>query len=445
MNIVRKTSLGQIRLRTLIYIRWIAVVGQLLAVLIVHFGLGFKLPLLPVLVVVAASAGLNLFLVFTQPLRQVLPDRVAAVFLAYDVVQLSALLYLCGGLHNPFAVLVLAPVTVSATVLSRDNTIGLGVIAIVCISVLALWHEPLPWREGTLQFDQLFLGAIWLAIAIATLFIAAYVNSVANQARKMDQALAATQMALDKEQQLAELGTLAAAAAHELGSPLATIAVVAKEMSKDVPKDSPLYEDVELLVEQSSRCRDILAEMGRQHDASAGEAYTHLGIGALVKEAARPHRIPSVEMVFDAAAVPGAEATSEPELRPTPEFMHGVGTLIQNAIQFARSEVVVRSRWDAEALTVEIIDDGPGFPPHLLDRLGEPYVSTRAEGAGKGEHMGLGVFIAQNLLNRIGATLAFENQDWWDWWAAGAIVRISWTRASLENQEKPESELEIEL
>ena len=427
------TSLGRVRLRTLVYIRWIAVLGQIFTLLIVHFGLGFKLPLVPALIVIGASIGLNVFLVSTQPLRQFLPDRAAAIFLAYDVVQLSALLYLSGGLQNPFAVLLLAPVTVSATVLSRDNTIGLGVLALACVSVLAFLHEPLPWKDGSLALDDLHIMGIWQAIALATVFIAAYVGSVAGEARELNEALTATQMALSREQQLAEVGALTAAAAHELGSPLATITVIAHEMAQDVDPDTPLGEDVTLLVEQTTRCRHILAELGRKHDTSAGEAYTHLPISTMVSEAARPHNARGIKLIDDAAPAPEARGGEEPEVRRTPEFMHGVGTLIQNAIQFARNEVILRTRWSEEHVVVEIMDDGPGFSPHLLDRLGEPYVSTRAEGKGEGEHMGLGIFIAQNLLNRTGAVLAFENQDWWDWWGAGAIVRITWPRSALES------------
>ena len=427
------TSLGRVRLRTLVYIRWIAVLGQIFTLLIVHFGLGFNLPLVPALIVIGASVGLNIFLVSTQPLRQFLPDRAAAIFLAYDVVQLSALLYLSGGLQNPFAVLLLAPVTVSATVLSRDNTIGLGLLALACVSLLAFLYEPLPWKDGSLELDDLHLMGIWQAIAVATVFIAAYVGSVAGEARAMNDALSATQLALSREQQLAEVGALAAAAAHELGSPLATITVIAHDMAKEVDPETALGEDVTLLVEQTTRCREILADLGRKHDTSAGEAYTHLPISTLVFEAARPHNAKGVNLVNDAAPAAEASDGEEPEVRRTPEFMHGVGTLIQNAVQFSRNEVILRTRWSDEFVVVEIMDDGPGFSPHLLDRLGEPYVSTRAQGKGEGEHMGLGIFIAQNLLNRTGAVLAFENQDWWDWWGAGAIVRITWPRSALES------------
>ncbi|MYK59188.1 MAG: HAMP domain-containing histidine kinase, partial [Rhodospirillaceae bacterium] len=246
-------------------------------------------------------------------------------------------------------------------------------------------------------------------------------------------ALNAAQVALEHEQRLSSLGGLAAAAAHELGTPLATIAVTAKELSHDLKPGSPMAEDVELILEQTGRCREILMELSRQPETEGGEPYSRLPLSTMLAEAARPYLTATVNLTYDFRPVGEALGSPEPVLTRSPEFLRAVGTLIQNATQFAEAEVILRARWDDETVTVEIIDDGPGFSAHLLDRLGEPYVSTRAGADGEGEHMGLGVFIAQNLLNRTGATLRFANQDWWDWWGAGAIVRITWPRRELEH------------
>ena len=424
---------GRVRLRTLVYIRWVAVGGQLAALVIVNFGLNYPLPMLACLATVAVSAAINTGITLLRPMSGTLSDRSAALWLAYDILQLSTLLYLTGGLQNPFAVIILASVVVSASVLSRISTLSLGLLVAVCISVLAFRHEPLPGPPPLLDLPVFYVLGVWQALVIGGLFIAAFVGSVAEEGRRMQDALNAAQVALEHEQRLSSLGGLAAAAAHELGTPLATIAVTARELSHDLPPGSPMTDDVELILEQTARCREILMELSRKPETEGGEPYTRLALGAMLDEAARPYLTDSVNLTRDFRAVSEAPGSPEPVLTRSPEFLRAVGTLIQNAIQFADSEVILRARWDAGTVTVEIIDDGPGFSAHLLDRLGEPYVSTRAGADGEGEHMGLGVFIAQNLLNRTGATLSFANQDWWDWWGAGAIVRIAWPRRELEH------------
>lgn len=416
---------GPVKQRTLVLIRWVAVGGQAATLCVVNFGMGMSLPIVPALVVVGASALLNVVVGRGRELRRQLSDGGAALYLAYDLVQLTVLLYLTGGLVNPFAVLILAPVIVSATVLSRRSTIGLGLLSGVSVSILAFVHHPLPWPEGPFQWPSLYVMGIWLALVMSATFIGAYVGSVSEEARRMSAALSATQLALAREQRLASLGALAAAAAHELGSPLATIAVTSKELARDLPPESPLREDVELLMSQSARCRDILAELGRAPEAEQMQPFSRLPISALVEAAAKPHYSPAIKLVLDAAPAEGAaEESPEPQVAQSPEILHGLGNLIQNAIQFARQEVVVRQRWDFDAVSVEVMDDGPGFPSYLLERLGEPYVSSRTSG---GLHMGLGIFIAQNLLERTGAELSFANRV-----EGGAVVSVRWPREMIE-------------
>jgi two-component system sensor histidine kinase RegB len=416
---------GRVKQRTLVLIRWIAIAGQAAALCVVHFGMGLSLPIVPALGVVAASALMNLVVARWRQVRSLLSEREATLYLAYDMIQLSALLYLTGGLVNPFSLLILSPVIVSATVLSRTSTIGLGLLAGAAISLLAVVHMPLPWADELFEPPALYVLGIWLALALSTLFIAAYVGSVSEEAQRRSQALAAIQLALAREQRLASLGALAAAAAHELGSPLATIALTSRELARELPQGSPMREDVELLISQSARCRDILAELGRVPEAAKGLPFTRLPLSALVEEAAQPHRSSAVKLVLDAAPAEGApEDSPEPLVTRGPEFLHGLGNLIQNAVQFARSEVVVRQRWDFSEVTVEVMDDGPGIPSYLLERIGEPYVSSRAE---SGVHMGLGVFIAQNLLERTGAELGFMNRS-----EGGAAVTVRWKRVTIE-------------
>lgn len=419
------TGFGRISLRTLVPIRWVAIVGQALTVFTVHYGLGYRLPLLPALAVIASSVLLNIILILLRQAAARLGERDAALCLGYDILQLAILLYLTGGLQNPFSILILAPVTVAATILSRRPVIALSVLAVAAISVLALWHRPLPWRTEPLVFPPELVLGIWLALVLATLFIGGYTWSVAQEARRLRDAVTATQLALAREQRVSAVGALAAAAAHELGSPLGTIAVVAKELVRDLPGDSPHAEDAALLLSQSERCRKILAELAHQPEQDGGSPYTRLPVSALVEAAGAPHQDQGVKLIFATAGQPSPE---EPLVRRSPEIMHGLNNLIQNAVQFARREVSVTTFWDKRAVTVEIADDGPGFPLYLLGRLGEPYISTRADAT---DHMGLGIFIAQSLLERSGAKLVFDNLP-----DGGARVAISWNRTNLEMVER---------
>jgi two-component system sensor histidine kinase RegB len=426
MNGERRTQStpGRLRLRTLISIRWAAVLGQSAAVVLVHYGLGYSLPLFHCAAAIGASALLNVVLTLRGQLGRHLPDYHAVLYLAYDILQLTALLYLTGGLNNPFSLLILAPVIVSATALSRPATIGLGGLAVAVITLLAFYYQPLPWPLPGFTLPEYYMLGVWQALVIGILFIAAWVGSVSEEARTMSDALVATQVALSRAQRLSELGALAAAAAHELGSPLATIAVVAKEMRRDVPKDGPLAEDVALLIEQSDRCREILAQLSRRPDQQPGfEPGRFMPLSQFLDFVAEPYRAEGKPVVIQVAAADEASGT-EPDIERVPEVIHALGTLIQNATQFARTTVRIDAQWGASAIAIDVVDDGPGFPPLLLDRLGEPYVSTRKD---QGGHMGLGLFIAQTLLGRYGARLAFGNRR-----EGGARVSVKWERASAE-------------
>ena len=417
---------GRVRLRTLVAIRWAAVAGQAAALLVVHLALGFPVPIVPALLCVAASAGFNLW-VQRGRTRMWLGDRDAALTLTYDLIQLGALLYLTGGLHNPFSVLILAPVTVSATLLSRRSTIWICGLSVLLATILAIAHEPLPWPKGSFTIAPVYVFAAWAALVLAAVFIAAYVWSVAEEARRMSDALAATELALDREHRLAALGALAAAAAHELGTPLGTIAVAAKELRGEAPQGSPLAEDAALILEQSLRCREILAQLARRPELTrpADREFARRPLSLLVSSAAEPHRAAVPTIVLE--IVRHGSPETEPHLHERPALLHGLGNLVQNALQFARRRVPIELLWDGREVVVAIRDDGPGFPPEILDQLGDPYLSRRGAGAGEKIHMGLGIFIAETLLGRTGAAIRFSNRA-----EGGAEVAIRWRRATLE-------------
>ena len=421
--------MGRLRVGTLILIRWIAVGGQAVAILTVRYGMGYELPIVACFAVILTSAVSNGWLAVRRAPRARLGDREAALMLGFDLLQLVALLYLTGGLHNPFAILILAPVTVSATILSRNATAVLVALAIICISFVGIWHLPLPWDPAGQFFHPVtYVLGLWTGLSVAAVFISAYVWSVAEEARNMSEAFAATRQALAREQRFAAVGGLAAAAAHELGSPLATIAVVAGELSRTVPPDSEFAEDVQLLISQSNRCRDILAELSRRPDEMGGLPFEHAPLSALIEEAARPHENNRENIELD-IALDRRDESAEPQIVRSSEILLAIGTLIQNASQFARAKVEVTIAWSAEEAEISILDDGPGFSPDVLAVLGEPYVSSRR---GEEGHMGLGIFIAQTLLERTGAIISFANDE-------GAEVVIRWPRAMLEAMEQSDS------
>lgn len=416
---------ARIQLRTLALIRWAAIAGQVAALLVVHFGLEFELPIVAALATVAASAVFNGMTAAGRPFQR-LGELEVAAYLAFDIAQLAVLLYLTGGLHNPFAFLLLAPVAVSATVLSLNSTVALCGLALACITVLSVWHLPLPWRGAAPFLPPVYVLGVWTALSIGILFFAAYTRRVAEEARQLSEALTATQLALAREQQLSAMGALAAAAAHELGSPLGTIAVTAGEIARDLPDDSPLKEDINLLLSETVRCRDILAELA--HNPAGNEApFTDVPMGSVIESAAMVYQSETVNMTFDVSPLPGWHDIPEPRITSAPEIIHGIGNLVQNAVQFSRQDVDISIRWTDTLAEVVIKDDGGGISPLVLDRIGEPYMSVREEADDEiTNHMGLGIFIAQTLLSRTGASVTFSSA------ATGATVVVRWDRAVLE-------------
>jgi two-component system sensor histidine kinase RegB len=406
---------GWIRLRTLIHLRWLALAGQSAALFIATAYLDLELQFGLCLMAVGASIIANLMATMIFPQNKRLSDSEAMLTLLFDISQLALLLYLTGGLTNPFALLILAPVTISATALRMRSTVILGLAAIVLISVVAVYHVPLHSDQGVvLSLPPLFLFGFWLAIVIGIVFEAGYAMRVTGEIDSMSQALLATQMALSREQKLTDLGGVVAAAAHELGTPLATIKLVSSELTEELTDRPALQDDARLIGEQTDRCRDILRSMGR-----AGKEDLHMRqapLSAVLEEAAEPHADRGKILHF--SLEPAEEATQDdadqPVIRRWPEIIHGLRNLVQNAVDFAEREVWITARWSGDKIVLRIIDDGPGFPVHLLGRIGDPFLRRRrSEGEERRrpeyEGMGLGLFIAKTLLERSGAEVSFAN------------------------------------
>jgi two-component system, sensor histidine kinase RegB len=434
-----------IRLRTLVRLRWLAVIGQTGAVLLVSLFLRYQLPLAACLALIALSAWLNVFLALRWRAGQILSTRAAGLLLAYDVVQLAGLLYLTGGLQNPFAFLFLVPVTVSATSLTLRWTFSLGLMAFVFSSLLAVYHFPLPWRAGeSFALPAIYVGGMWIAIACGTSFSAIYARRMAEEAQMMSAALNATEMVLAREQRLSALDGLAAAAAHELGTPLATIALVAKELKREFPKANPHAEDIDLLISQAARCREILSKLSNREQAE-DIIFGQVKLTSLLEDLVAPLRGSDVTVSVTCKAKEVASA--EPVLSRNPGLAYGLSNILENAIDFAASSVTVEAIWSNHYVTLRVVDDGPGFDGFIFDRLGDPFVTTRpgydvsvdAIEAGGHEGMGLGLFIAKTLLERTGATVTLTNRKSPD---HGADVKLHWPRASIDVANRPAKALD---
>lgn len=401
-----------VRLRTLVLLRWTAVVGQLAAVIVASGYYGMRLPLGPCLITVAALVITNLVISFVFPANKRLSGNQALMTLLFDLAQLSFLIFLTGGLTNPFALLVLAPVTISASALKLRTTVILASFAIGLVTLNAFYNVPLRYADGSVfAVPSLFALGFWLSIVIGVLFIGLYSRRVATEIRSMSDALLATQMALAREQKLTDLGGVVAAAAHELGTPLATIKLVSVELMQELSDNPNLFADAKLIREQADRCRDILRSMGR---AGKDDKQTkHAPLSTVLREAAEPHLNRGKKVIFNLR--PGnAGDEREPTILRSPEVIHGLRNLIQNAVDFAQKTVWVDGEWSQGSIIVRIVDDGNGYAPQVFGRIGDPFIRRRTpeqalDGRPEYEGMGLGLFIAKTLLERSGAELSFAN------------------------------------
>jgi len=422
---------GGVRFGTLILIRWLAVAGQLVALLVVEYGLRFDANLSLTLPTVLASALLNLWFSLRVDTNTRLSEKQSAAHLTFDLVHLSLLLFFTGGLANPFAVLMLAPATVSATILGSRSTKVLLAISLSLVTALAFTPYPLPWHGPPPEINRLIMLSIWISLCFTLVFLTLYMARIGREGRERAQALAATRTALEQEQRLTALGTLAAAAAHELGTPLGTILLASKELLETWEGDKDTHEDLKLIVEQTTRCRDILSELSQTRTGGASDHLNFMSIEAILREACGPHDKRGMAIHYQTHGL-GAEA-----VRRTPELIHAFRNIAENAVGFAHSRVTIDILWSDHDLLVAIKDDGPGFDPQIIKRLGEPYVTTRQQIPGKDGGLGLGLFIAKTLLERSGANISFGNAQ-----PHGAKVTISWNRAKLDTETKASAEKE---
>ena len=320
----------------------------------------------------------------------------------------------------------IVPAVISASSLPLRQTLVLCAVVVTCVSVLAVFHLPLPWDPDENFLVPPYLKAgIYFAILSSLAFTVVYARRVAEEARLLADALAATELVLQREQHLSALDGLAAAAAHELGTPLATIHLVAKELELALKSGSPHRDDVELIRSQTVRCREILQRLSSL--SAAGEEHlANLPLTSLIEEIIDPHRDFGIVITKNAAYCDGAE----PVGRRNPGVIYGLGNLVENAVDFAQSSVAVEWGWDKSRVSIRIADDGPGFPPDILAHVGEPYAKSRqSTPRNGGGGMGLGLFIAKTLLERSGAEINIRNRISGK---SGADIHVEWPRSAME-------------
>lgn len=420
-----------VRLDTILRLRWLAVLGQLATIFIVSEGLDFEVPVIPCVVIIGLSSLLNLVLQITvNPVHRLAP-RYAAALLALNIAELAGLLFLTGGLQNPFSFLFLAPVLIAATALPTRITLALGIFAAACATLLGFYHMPLPWNgDEPLVLPPTYMTAVWISIILAIGVTSLYAFQVTEESRKLADALAATELVLTREQHLTAIDGLAAAAAHELGTPLATIFLISRELEQAIEAkglDENARGDLRTLREQAQRCREILAKITQL--SSQGAPFDRMPLSTLIEETVAPHRDFGIAIKVRIAL----SQEAEPVGMRNPAILYGVGNILENAVDFAREQVEVNAWWNASTVEIVISDDGPGIAPDIIKRIGEPYL-TRRRGEATGGGLGLGVFIARTLLERTGAKVSFSNRIFPD---HGAIVTIVWPRSSFESSDVP--------
>jgi two-component system sensor histidine kinase RegB len=420
----------RLRVGTLVRLRWIAAGGQIVALLVARFLLNIQFPFASAALCVALLLLFNAYLWLKYPPSKRLEEKTTTTILAVDIGQLGIMLCLTGGLANPFAVLLIAPTMISAVSQSVPETAKLLAFATFSACVLAVFRAPLQLGDGTV-IDPPFIEIVGslVAVIVGSVFVAGYGGQVAKEARQLAEALAATELILTRAQHLSQLDGLAAAAAHELGTPLATLTVIVHELSNERRIAELAGEDLALAEQELKRCRAILGRLSNP-DREGSEPFDRVELEALLEEVAGPHRLQDIDIVVSA---------SGPEPRPVcprnPALLYGLRNLVDNALAFASEEVRIDASWSRDKVEVAIADDGPGFSPAVLQRLGEPYISDRstARRADPQAGLGLGLFIAKALLERTGAELRISNLPEP---RRGALAVICWPRRSFASESR---------
>ena len=409
---------------TLTILRYIAIFGQFLAVNIVFFYLKLEFPIKESYIVIFLGLLTNIFLQFKVKANQ-LKDTYASMFLLYDLLQLGILLYLTGGILNPFSILLIIPAIVSSTFLSMGTTIILGVITSILLFILTHFYMPLPgYISENFSVPNFYKLGIFIAILIGLIFLSYFGIRFAGETKKRSEALNKLQEVIAKEYELESLGGQAAAAAHSLGTPLATIAVVAKELKKEIGNNKEISKDIDLLISQTKRCSEILKKISKKQ-IEEDVFLSSIKLEDLLQEIIDSFKETSSKKI-DLFAESDKNKIS---IERTPEIIYGLRNFIGNAVKFSKSRVKINLKSDNQIIEIKINDDGPGIPEDIFNKIGEPYIKSKSEELNSNSGLGLGTFLGKTLLERKGANLLFRRNSV----LGGALIIITWQPNKLIN------------
>ena len=414
----------QLDKKTLVILRYIAIFGQLFAVNIVYNYLNLSFPIIASHIIILVGLSTNLYLQFQIKSSQ-LKDIYASLFLIYDLIQLSALLYLTGGILNPFSFLLIIPTIVSSTFLSMGTTIVLGFFTSILLLLISYFYLPLPGiQENTFTFPIFYKTGILVAIFIGLIFLSYFGIRFAGETKKRSEAFNKLQEVISKEYELESLGGQAAAAAHSLGTPLATISVVAKELKKDIGDNTEYSKDIDLLISQTKRCSEILKKISKKQ-IEDDQFISSVKTEDLIEEIINSFRETSskeINLICE-------DDENKIDIQRTPEIIYGLRNFIGNAVKFSKSKVLIYLKSSTKIISITINDDGPGFPDDIKNVLGEPYIKSKSKSVSSNSGLGLGTFLGKTLLEKQGATLFFSR----DKKIGGASVLISWDIKNLQS------------
>ena len=408
--------------KTLTILRWIAIIGQFFAINFVYYYLKLDFPIFICTAIILVGFTTNIYLQYKIKGNQI-KDFYASLFLIYDLLQLSLLLYFTGGISNPFSILLIVPAIVSSTFLSMGTTLILGVLSILFLFMLTIFHYPLPGlHEYGITFPKFYLVGFFTAILIGLIFLGYFGIRFAGETKKRTDAGTKLQQVIAKEYELESLGGQAAAAAHSLGTPLATISVIASELKKEMGENSEYKNDLDLLVSQTKRCSEILRQISRK-EIIEDKFFSSSIIESLLNEIIENFQISSEKII----TLFNSEDNNKIEIKRSPEIIYGLRNFIGNAVKFAKKNIFITIKSDQKKLRLFIEDDGPGFPDDIIKMIGEPYIKSKSAEISSKTGTGLGTFLGKTLLERKGAELKFINGNK----LKGACVVISWETSTL--------------
>ena len=409
---------------TLTILRYIAIFGQFFAINIVFFYLNLDLPITESYLIIFLGLLTNLFLQFRVKVNQ-LKDTYASMFLLYDLIQLSILLYLTGGILNPFSILLIIPTIFSSTFLSMGTTIILGVLTTLFLFILTHFYLPLPGiNTNIFAVPNFYNLGVLFSILIGLIFLSYFGIRFSGESKKRSEALNKLQEVISKEYELESLGGQAAAAAHSLGTPLATISVVAKELKKEIGDDKEISKDIDLLISQTKRCSEILKKISKKQ-IEEDSFLSLIKLEDLLEEIISSFKETSskkIELCVE-------NDQNKFDIRRTPEIIYGLRNFIGNAVKFSKSRVKITLRSNDKIIEIKISDDGPGIPEDIIKIIGEPYIKSKSKELSSNSGLGLGTFLGKTLLERKNAKLIFKRNGE----LGGALVIISWDTKNFIN------------